>query len=112
MMQIDMGKFFTAGYLTDIIERDDSGKVKFYFGVRVGEGDDNKSIYKYTPVNSFDTLAEDAEAFAEANGVHYCNLCVAINTDKIDALIGTFFKEEVMGDEYSDENYYHIWNGI
>ena len=34
MMQIDMGKFFTAGYLTDIIERDDSGKVKFYFGVK------------------------------------------------------------------------------
>lgn len=101
MMQIDMGKFFTAGYLTDIIERDDSGKVKFYFGVRVGEGDYNKSIYKYTPVKDFNKLEEEGDAFAESNGSEYWDLCFAIDADKIDALVGTFF--EWIGFDYSGD---------
>lgn len=101
MMQIDMGKFFTAGYLTDIIERDDSGKVKFYFGVRVGEGDYNKGIYKYTPVKDFNKLEEEGDAFAEANGSEYWYLCFAIDADKIDALVGTFF--EWIGFDYSGD---------
>ena len=98
MMQIDMGKFFTAGYLSDIIERDDSGKVKFYLEVCGSDGE-----YKYTPVKSFDTLEEDADAFAEANGTSNCWLCFAINTDKFESLTGISY-EQIMG-EYSDRIY-------
>ena len=104
IMQIDMGKFFTAGYLSDIIERDASGKVQFYIEVCINDNewtDWDEREYKYTPVKSFDTLEEDAEAFAQANGSEYWDLCFAIDADKIDALVGTFF--ECIGFDYSGD---------
>ena len=104
IMQIDMGKFFTAGYLSDIIERDASGKVQFYIEVCINDNewtDWDEREYKYTPVKSFDTLEEDADAFAQANGSEYWYLCFAIDADKIDALVGTFF--EWIGFDYSGD---------
>ena len=108
IMQIDMGKFFTAGYLSDIIERDASGKVQFYIEVRVGEGDYNKGIYKYTPVKSFDTLEEEGEAFAESNGCTWWSLCFAIDFSKIKDLTGTYL-EYIMDGLYSDKFYVDIY---
>ena len=102
MMQIDMGKFFTAGYLTDIIERDDSGKVKFYLRAFVGDGEE---LFKYTPVKDFNKIEEEGDAFA---GDEYWNLCFAIDADKIDALVGTFF--EWIGFDYSgDKIFIEYW---
>lgn len=93
MMQIDMGKFFTAGYLSDIIERDASGKVQFYIEVCINDWAEwDERVYQYTPVKSFDTLEEDADAFAQANGSDWWSLCFALDADKIEALAGTFFE--------------------
>ena len=108
MMQIDMGKFFTAGYLSDIIERDASGKVQFYIEVRVGEGDYNKGIYKYTPVKDFNKLEEEGDAFAQANGSDWWNLCFALDFSKIKDLTGTYL-EYILDNHYSDKFYVELY---
>ena len=43
-------------------------------------------------MKSFDTLEEDADAFAQANGSDWWSLCFALDADKIEALAGTFFE--------------------
>ena len=111
IMQIDMGKFFTAGYLSDIIERDASGKVQFYIEVCINENewtDWDERECKYTPVKSFDTLEEDADAFAQANGCDWWSLCFAIDFSKIKDLTGTYL-EYIIGDLYSDKFYVDIY---
>ena len=101
MMQIDMGKFFTAGYLTDIIDRDASGKVQFYIEIYVYDRDE--SIF--ASFNSFETLEEEFEAIITNNGLenaeyYYPSICIALDVNKVYDLLGTSFIDEIFGEEY------------
>lgn len=114
MMQIDMGNFFTAGYLTDIIERTSSGKVQFYIEVYVYDSED--SIF--APLNSFETLEEELEVIITNNGLEntecWSCICIALDADKIKDLLGTSFIDEIFGEEYigTDTIYFPLGLGI
>lgn len=103
MMQIDMGNFFTAGYLTDIIERTSSGKVQFYIKVYVYDSED--SIF--APLNSFETLEEELEVIITNNGLEntecWSCICIALDADKIKDLLGTSFIDEFIDEIFGEE---------
>ncbi|MBP3449271.1 MAG: hypothetical protein J6K22_02275 [Spirochaetaceae bacterium] len=114
MMQIDMGNFFTAGYLTDITERTSSGKVQFYIEIYVYDSED--SIF--APLNSFETLEEELEVIITNNGLENTEcrscICIALDADKIKDLLGTSFIDEIFGEEYigTDTIYFPLGLGI
>lgn len=60
-MQIDMGKFFQAGYFSDIIERDTEGKVQLY--IHVQGFNKEEVVYDFAiPFTSLDTMEDDVQA--------------------------------------------------
>ena len=80
-MQIDFGKFFQAGYLSDIFERNAEGKIALYittvgwdyyeeWGSRIKWHDEPKLIYEFViPFTSFDTIEEDIQFEIQKLGI-------------------------------------------
>lgn len=115
-MQIDFGKFFQAGYFSDIIDRNAEGKVALYiyaFGYYYDEDDNYVEVYDFgIPFTSFDTIAEDIQSEIERRGIdtslvqeYYQGLAFRLDSSLIVDCVGN----TIFGDEVSDSIYISIY---
>lgn len=128
-MQIDMGKFFEAGYFSDIIERDTEGKVKLYIHVQ-GFNDEeiydeengwwtreSTTIYEFAiPFTSLDTMDDEVNAEIEKRGIdrstaerEWVDISFKLDGKLVDYVIGETFFEEEFGIEYTDALYIPVF---
>lgn len=128
-MQIDMGKFFEAGYFSDIIERDTEGKVKLYIHVQ-GFNDEEiydeengwwtrelTTIYEFAiPFTSLDTMDDEVNAEIEKRGIdrstaerEWVDISFKLDGKLVDYVIGETFFEEEFGIEYTDALYVPVF---
>lgn len=128
-MQIDMGKFFQAGYFSDIIERDTEGKVKLYIHVQ-GFNDEeiydeengwwtreSTTIYEFAiPFTSLDTMDDEVNAEIEKRGIdrstaerEWVDISFKLDGKLVDDVIGETFFEEEFGIEYTDALYVPVF---
>ncbi|MBE6347346.1 MAG: hypothetical protein E7064_00205 [Spirochaetaceae bacterium] len=128
-MQIDMGKFFQAGYFSDIIERDTEGKVKLYIHVQ-GFNDEEiydeengywtierTSVYDFAiPFTSLDTMDDEVNAEIEKRGIdrstaerEWVDISFKLDGNLVDYVIGETFFEEEFGIEYTDALYVPVF---
>ena len=128
-MQIDFGKFFQAGYLSDIFERNAEGKIALYitivgwdyyeeWGGRLKWHDEPKLIYEFViPFTSFDTIEEDIQFEIERRGIdtslvdeEYWSLALKLDAKLVDDLVGSAFMEEMFDiTYYNDELYIELY---
>ena len=115
-MQIDFGKFFQAGYFSNIIDRNAEGKVSLYiyaFGYYYDEDDNYVEVYDFgIPFTSFDTIAEDIQSEIERRGIdtslvqeYYQGLAFRLDSSLIVDCVGN----TIFGDEVSDVMYISIY---
>ena len=115
-MQIDFGKFFQAGYFSDIIDRNAEGKVVLYInavGYYWDEDDNYVEVYDFgIPFTSFDTIAEDIQSEIERRGIdtslvqgYYQGLAFRLDSSLIVDCVGN----TIFGDEVSDSIYIPIY---
>lgn len=128
-MQIDMGKFFEAGYFSDIIERDTEGKVKLYIHVQGFNEEEvfdeesghwtieRTSVYDFAiPFTSLDTMEDDIQAEFDRRGIdtsaanmEWGNVAIKLDGKLVDDVIGETFFEEEIGIEYTDALYVPVF---
>ncbi|MEE0879159.1 MAG: hypothetical protein UH788_07760 [Treponemataceae bacterium] len=128
-MQIDFGKFFQAGYLSDIFERNAEGKIALYittvgwdyyeeWGSVLKWHDEPKLIYEFViPFTSFDTIEEDIQFEIERRGIDtslvdevYLSLALKLDAKLVDDLVGSAFMEEMFDiTYYNDELYIELY---
>ena len=124
-MQIDFGKFFQAGYLSDIFERNDEGKValyiyashyEYYFDEEIG-GYYHKLIDDFAiPFTSLDTMEDDVKfefvklGISDEEADEYdVTLALKLDAKLVDDLVGHYFMEGMFWIDYTDELYIEIW---
>lgn len=129
-MQIDMGKFFQAGYFSDIIERDTEGKVQLYIHVQGFNeeevfDEDNEYwttertlVYDFAiPFTSLDTMEDDVQAEFDrrddidtsAANREWVDISFKLDGKLVDDVIGETFFEEEIGIEYTDALYIPVF---
>lgn len=128
-MQIDMGKFFQAGYFSDIIERDTEGKVKLYIHVQGFNYEEiydeengwwtreSTTIYEFAiPFTSLDTMDDEVNAEIEKRGIdrstaerEWVDISFKLDGKLLDDVIGETFFEEEFGIEYTDALYVPVF---
>lgn len=129
-MQIDMGKFFEAGYFSDIIERDTEGKVKLYIHVQGFNEEEvfdeesgywtieRTSVYDFAiPFTSLDTMEDDVQAEFDrrddidtsAANIEWVAVAFKLDGKLLDDVIGETFFEEEIGIEYTDALYIPVF---
>ncbi len=123
-MQIDFGKFFQAGYLSNIIDRNTEGKVALYIYASKYEDCYDEETDNYhrkliddfaIPFTSFDTVEDDIQAEFENLGIsdedaedYYVSLALKLDAKLVDDLVGHTFMEDMFYD-YTDELYIEIF---
>lgn len=114
-MQIDMGKFFQAGYFSDIIERDTEGKVKLY--IHVQGLNKEEEVYDFAiPFTSLDTMEDELQAEFDRRGIDksvanmaWVSVAIKLDGKLIDDVIGETFFEEEIGIVYTDALYIPVF---